>query len=132
MKKIVLEMTLQEKLESKYYERNDVVLKTRDKAREEVESYFYKNTKVTSSKDLEILKNQFEDEIKLVMSNNRKEYNIEENNKLIEFKKDLEEDFGFENHPKKDILYNIAWEDGHSNGFYEVYLEYEKLSELIK
>jgi len=47
------------------------------------------------------------------------------------FKADLEEEFGFENHPKRDRLFRLAWEDGHANGYREVYNSYDYLSELM-
>lgn len=54
------------------------------------------------------------------------------NNVLIEnFKKDLLEEFGLSNHPKKDIIFNKVWADGHANGFLEVYGEMDDLVELL-
>lgn len=48
-----------------------------------------------------------------------------------EFHIDLSKNFGVENHPKEDILYNIAWEHGHSDGLMHVYEWYMELSELL-
>lgn len=48
------------------------------------------------------------------------------------FKRDLFKELGIENHPKKDILYRIAWEWGHAYGLGEVKIYAEDLVELIK
>lgn len=34
-------------------------------------------------------------------------------------------------HPKREKAYAMAWEEGHSYGLYEVYLNLEKLAELL-
>ena len=49
-----------------------------------------------------------------------------------EFKRDLFEEFGVTDNPKKDRCYTIAYERGHSSGFSEVYSEFSDLVELIK
>ena len=49
-----------------------------------------------------------------------------------QFKSDIENEFGVEDHPKKDLLFSISWERGHSAGYYEVYYCYQELVELIK
>lgn len=61
----------------------------------------------------------------------REEYYLEGRRLEDQFKKDLEADFGLENNPKKDQLWKLAWERGHSNGLSEVYAEYAELSSLI-
>ncbi len=48
------------------------------------------------------------------------------------FRKDLFEDLGISNNPKKDLLYSKAWENGHSAGFSEVYNVACDLVDLIK
>jgi hypothetical protein len=52
--------------------------------------------------------------------------------KVEEFKRDLFEEFGVTDNPKKDRCYTIAHEEGHSSGFSEVYSEFSDLVELIK
>ena len=49
-----------------------------------------------------------------------------------EFKKDLFEDLGIEFNPKRDKLYSLAWEKGHSSGFSEVYNYACELVDLIQ
>jgi hypothetical protein len=49
-----------------------------------------------------------------------------------EFKKDLFEKLGIEDNPKKDKLYDKAYEMGHSGGFTEIYNYAVDLVELIE
>lgn len=49
-----------------------------------------------------------------------------------EFKRDLFEDLGIEENPKKELLFAKAWEQGHSSGFSEVYNYAAELVELIE
>lgn len=48
-----------------------------------------------------------------------------------QFKRDLEEENGFADNPKRDLLYGIAWDMGHSAGYSEVAYFYNELSPLI-
>jgi hypothetical protein len=82
-----------------------------------------KNLMVIVSSELEIY-----DKIKL----QEKSYNAEDRRLEALFKSDLEKEHGVENNPKKDLLYSIAWEEGHSAGYYEVAIKYDDLVELIK
>ena len=59
------------------------------------------------------------------------EYREEENKIYCQFKKDLLEEIGIANHPKAEQLFNMAWDRGHSNGYTEVLIEAEELSELL-
>ena len=64
---------------------------------------------------------------------NQKRRNNERTAKRQEFKNDLAKDNGIAlNHPKLDLLFNMAWEHGHSNGLYEVQTHFEGFLELIK
>jgi hypothetical protein len=50
-----------------------------------------------------------------------------------EFETDVHEAFnGKENNPKFQKAYNLAWEEGHSNGYTEVLLYLQDLMELIE
>ena len=53
-------------------------------------------------------------------------------NDVKRFKEDLFVELGIENNPKRDKLFSLAWEMGHSCGFNEVYLVAEDLVELIR
>ena len=71
-------------------------------------------------------------ENKLVYKNvSRDAYRAEDYRLRLLFKADLEKKFGLKFHPKRDRLFEIAWDDGHSCGYSEVYWTYEKLSELL-
>ena len=61
-----------------------------------------------------------------------REYRLEDNRLYNAFKAELEEDHGVQNHPKKDLLFSIAWEEGHSCGYDEVASYYDRYVELIK
>lgn len=56
----------------------------------------------------------------------------EEAEKEEAFKLQLFKDLGIENHPKRDILYRIAWEWGHAYGLGEVKIYAEDLVELLR
>lgn len=43
----------------------------------------------------------------------------------------LEIQFGLQKHPKKDKLYDLAWEYGHSEGYHEVEVHYREFAELL-
>lgn len=69
---------------------------------------------------------------------NEKEYKLDMNKyhlskqKLInEFKQDLFVDFGVENNPKRNMVFDLAWEYGHSSGLEEVYNQFDRFVELI-
>jgi hypothetical protein len=49
-----------------------------------------------------------------------------------EFKKDLFEHFGVQNHPKRETCYHLAYEIGHAHGYSEVLYHFTDLVELIK
>lgn len=44
----------------------------------------------------------------------------------------LEKENGLENHKKKDRLWDLAWEYGHSEGYPMVEQHYNELAELMK
>jgi hypothetical protein len=48
------------------------------------------------------------------------------------FRSDLEADYGLKGHPKADLLWSLAWGRGHGEGYYQVYLEYDELSGLVR
>jgi TPR repeat protein len=62
----------------------------------------------------------------------KKEYRAGEMEAKALFKKDLLEGYGVQNHSKADKAYQIAWEHGHSSGYYEVVNYFEELVELLK
>ena len=62
----------------------------------------------------------------------REDSQREENAKIDECESRLAKEHGLENHPKRDKLWSMAWEYGHSSGFYEVEQWYNELAELLK
>jgi hypothetical protein len=50
----------------------------------------------------------------------------------LEFRKKLELEHGLQNHPKRDRLWELAWEEGHSGGWSEISLVYSELATLLK
>lgn len=44
----------------------------------------------------------------------------------------VKKDLGILDNPKADKLMSLAWERGHSHGYYEVYLHAQNLLELIE
>lgn len=58
-------------------------------------------------------------------------YREEESRLMKQFKQDMFEELGIENNPKREILFRIAWEYGHSYGLHEVFSYAEELVELI-
>lgn len=62
----------------------------------------------------------------------QKAYNEEQGRLFARFKADLEEEHGMTGHPKADLLFEKAWDRGHSNGYAEVAMVYDDLVELVK
>lgn len=57
----------------------------------------------------------------------------EENKRLDKlFQEDLFNDLGIENNPKRFRLFELAWDRGHSSGYYSVYNEACELVSLIE
>jgi len=61
----------------------------------------------------------------------KQKYRVEENRLYDLFKQDAFEELAIEKHPKKDILWSIAWERGHDGGLQNVWAEVQELSELL-
>jgi len=61
-----------------------------------------------------------------------KKFFEEEAKKKNEFKARLAKENEIENHPKLDILFEIAWGFGHSSGYNEVDLYFSEMVDLIK
>ena len=61
----------------------------------------------------------------------RDAHRAEDNRLREQFRADLEAEYGLTGHPKADKLWALAWEDGHSSGFNEVALHYDRFAELV-
>lgn len=59
-------------------------------------------------------------------------YQADQEEKHQQFKRDLLADLGLTNHPKADLLFSMAWESGHASGYREVYLEADRLADLLR
>jgi len=51
---------------------------------------------------------------------------------LSTFVNDLFEELDIKDNPKKNLLYNIAWDKGHASGLEEVFVIAEELVDLIR
>ena len=61
-----------------------------------------------------------------------KAYNVDQNRLNGVFEADCAKECGIEDHPKRGKLFGIAWDLGHSSGLSEVWLYYQRLSELLQ
>ena len=59
-------------------------------------------------------------------------YRTEEAKRRDEFTKDLLDEFGVRDNPKAEKCFSMAWQNGRSRGYREVYGEFQALVELIK
>lgn len=60
-----------------------------------------------------------------------KDYRRGANNAIKLFKTEILDDVGLLDHPKADKIFSKAWENAHSEGFYQVYIEVDDLSDLF-
>lgn len=64
---------------------------------------------------------------------NREKYRIAEGECNERLRMSLAEDHGLAAHPKEPLLWGLAWDHGHSSGYYsDVVYWYETLAELVK
>lgn len=61
-----------------------------------------------------------------------KRYREEEEKIRNRFEKDLEKEFQVEDNPKKGLLWDLAWDYGHSSGLSTIFCYYNELVELIR
>ncbi len=59
------------------------------------------------------------------------EYHNQNNEIMLQFKAELLKSLGLENHPKSELLWDMAWERGHSSGYGEVELVADELANLL-
>lgn len=59
------------------------------------------------------------------------DYRNESSLRRTNFKTALEEEYGLQNHPKKDRIWRKAWDDGHSGGWTDILNIYNELFDLI-
>jgi hypothetical protein len=61
-----------------------------------------------------------------------KQYSDESSKLHLEFLKDLFDDYGVSDNPKRYKCFDLAWEHGHSSGLKEVYNYFGDFVELIR
>lgn len=62
----------------------------------------------------------------------KERYNADLCRRHSEFKHDALEELGITNHPKADKLFELAWSEGHSSGYHEVWNIMITWAELIR
>lgn len=65
-------------------------------------------------------------------TNNWAERNAAAAKEELDFKTNLEREHGLTGHPKADLLWRLAWEDGHSGGWDDIASVYSEFAELLK
>ena len=73
-----------------------------------------------------------EKQYKINKNEANKHYRIELAKVENEFKLALFKEYRMENHPKREKMFNIAWEKGHSDGYNGVESEFSTLVELMR
>lgn len=111
-----MEKTIEEKIEEGYYD-NRVPFKTKKDFYEECDCNCPKCDGKTFNKDAYLAQKQ--------------DYRNGANASIKLFKTEALDDVGLLNNSKADKIFNKAWNDGHSMGLREVYIELCKLSELF-
>lgn len=71
-------------------------------------------------------------EFDAVRTGSLREYRDEERRKRREFKLALEVEHGLVGHRKADLLFDLAWQFGHSYGLNDVAIYYGDIAELLK
>jgi len=62
----------------------------------------------------------------------QKDFRMEDNRLYALFKEAIFYEAGITDHPKADVLFGVAWEQGHANGFSEVYGCFEDMLPIIQ
>lgn len=58
-------------------------------------------------------------------------YDNEERRLISQFAKDIAEEYGLQDHPRAAVLFNLAWEEGHAHGYFEVANYYDRFAVLL-
>ena len=62
----------------------------------------------------------------------RKEYNQKQSELHEKFRRDLEEYFDTKDYPDEPSIFNLAWEEGHANGYHDVASHYAEIVEKFE
>jgi hypothetical protein len=68
----------------------------------------------------------------IIYNTKRTLYNNESNRLHDLFKQDCFIEYGIENHPKRELVFEKAWSDGHAYGYSEAFNCMEKYVDLVK
>lgn len=60
------------------------------------------------------------------------ERQLQQRKERLELKVKLQNAHGLADHPKADLLFDMAWNEGHANGIREVEIYYDIMAELLK
>lgn len=69
---------------------------------------------------------------KEAFSSARKDYKNSEQVVNDAFRFGLAKEYGLINHPKEQKVWELAWSEGHSSGYYSVEQYYDQFSELVR
>lgn len=124
----------EDKLESEYYSTNTVAYPTHEHEKHELKIAVdeFEITFVGTVKELETKRVETILKVQDRFKNMKSEYRKKDEELHTEFRKDIAESYGVADNPKKDKLFEIAWDMGHSAGLREVDLYYSKLVELVR
>ena len=82
---------------------------------------------IDSKTEEELIRSKLEQEVQSIY----KSMLQSNTDKMEEFKRDLFKDLDIEDNPKRELLYDKAWEMGHAYGFSEVYSKACDMVDLI-
>jgi hypothetical protein len=90
------------------------------------------NKALNKMKEAEKLFQEAKIEYRYEQHNSRKKYQEEVAKVNEEFKLALFREYGIENHPKREKMFSVAWEKGHSDGYSSIECEFSTLVELMR
>lgn len=90
------------------------------------------NRALNKMRNAESMYKEAEKEYKTEQQNSRHKYREEVEKVNNEFKLALFKEYGMENHPKREKMFSIAWEKGHSDGYSSIESEFYTLTELMQ
>ena len=79
-----------------------------------------------------IEKGVFESRLPIRTSEERRAYRAQEAELKQLFRVNLAQLHGLQGHPKEPLLFDIAWDHGHSAGYVEVLQYYDQFADLVK
>lgn len=74
---------------------------------------------------------KLESDRSILVSDMKRAYANKSRELWTEFREALEKAYQMQNHPKKDRIWEKAWDDGHRGGYTEILNAYDELVELL-